>query len=229
MAAILEIIGLPLDESPKLDPGLTARLASSDLVIGESRLLTERRCQTAGVKPEVPIFYLDNIQEKDRKELEAALQRLSSGQRAVLFSDMGMPMLFDPGREVLTAARRLGMEIRSVPGATSWGTACALSGWEPPFLIVGFPPRETGERSEFFKKLAGQSAGHLLLMDTPYRFTKLLDECRIAFGSQRTAFLGWEIGLEGEALLWGTLPEIQASCGKRGLVKGEFILLLKSV
>lgn len=228
MAKTLMILGLPLQESPKLPPALSAHLKSADLIIGESRRLTDQRLQAAEVPNTTPAFYLDNLGGKEKTELEKALRNLKDRQKAVLFSDMGMPILFDPGADVLEMARKLGFQIKSEAGPTSWGTASALSGFSPPFLLVGFPPQKTEARVEFFRGLSA-ATGHLILMDTPYRFTKLLEECETAFGQRRQAFLGWEIGLAAENLIWGTLPEIQAECRRRGLVKGEFILVVKSV
>ncbi|NBT59449.1 hypothetical protein EBT16_11760, partial [bacterium] len=131
-----------------------------------------------------------------------------------------------PGKEVLELAREMGFAIRCVPGPTSWGTACALSGWNPPFLLVGFLSPKAEER---LRQLAGltRTSAHIVLMDTPYRFQALLKDCDKVFGSQHQAFLAWEISTAQETYLWGSLRELELRASEKNLKKGEFILLLK--
>ena len=89
---------------------------------------------------------------------EALLKIKASHGKAVLFSDTGMPLLFDPGREVLAFCREHNFKIRSIAGPTSWGAACSLSGFLEPFHIEGFPPRDQTERIKKLKELSSLSA-----------------------------------------------------------------------
>ncbi|MFM8269251.1 MAG: SAM-dependent methyltransferase [Pseudomonadota bacterium] len=196
------------------------------IIIGESRRTTERLLSKVLLRDNAKIFYLDNQPDREKKILFAELKSLcQSGGSACLFSDMGMPILFDPGKEILDSVKRLPFQIRCLPGPTSWGTACALSGWNPPFLLIGFLSPKTEERIIELGNLTRSSA-HIVLMDTPYRFQALLKDCLKVFGPEQSGFLAWEIGMPEETYLWGSLKELERWAGEKNLKKGEFILIL---
>jgi len=221
------ILGRPLQENLTPHQDFLSIISKSQLIIGESRRITERILNRLPLKEGVQLFFLDNQSPQDRKLMEKTLFQLSqeNGQ-ACLFSDMGMPILFDPGQEVLEQAKKWGMTIRCLPGPTSWGTACALSGWAPPFHLVGFVSPKNELRSQELAQFQNMPA-HLVFMETPYRFRAFLTDCSKVFGQDRQAFLAWEIGTPQELYFWGCLSDIQKSAEKQGLLKGEFILLLQ--
>ncbi len=223
----LVLAGTPLDEAAPLNRATREAAERAEVIVGESRGVMMRYLKGVADLDKKTLLCLDPPRKETTEMIEEALALLKKkGGTAVLFSDTGMPVLFDPGAEVLAYARRLGFRIRSAEGATSWGMACALSGWEPPFEVVGFPPRDTEERIRFLADHQA-SAGHLVLMDTPYRFIVLLEHATKAMGAKREAFLAWEITKPEERLLWGSLGELKSTAAKLGLEKGEFVLLIR--
>ena len=224
----LFVIGVPLDDTGHIDASSRSAVASADLIIGESAKATLRLLKQVPESLTKPRFFLDQLKPHDDQALEETLGHLSrSGGGVALFSDTGMPILFDPGKTVLERCLKLGFHIQCRPGPTSWGTAMALCGFVPPFLLLGFPPRKTDERAQLMKGLARHRA-HMVLMDTPYRFHLLLKDALEAFGKNRNAFVAWEISKPNEAYLWGTLKHLQEETGRRGFNKGEFILIVES-
>jgi len=222
---ILWIVGTPLTEEHPVSPAAAETLARVSIVVGESRGATLRYLRSPARGETRAIFFLDPPREAELHAALAALDSMAPDGEAALLADVGMPLLFDPGGPILGHCRRRGFEIRSVPGATSWGTACALSGFPPPLVVAGFPPREPAARQAFLRDLAADGRASVL-MDTPYRFGLLLDEARRAFGPRREAFLGWELGKPSERLLWGTLGAIAEETRAQGLSRGEFVLVM---
>jgi len=227
MSADFFILGMPLNEKTAPATPIVKILEPCSIIIGESRRITERLISRVNLRSDAKVFYLDNQSPHDKKALLHELWTLSKSQgMACLFSDMGMPILFDPGKELLEEVRNLSFKIRCLPGPTSWGTACALSGWSPPFLLIGFLSPKAEERLRELAELS-RASGHIVLMDTPYRFQALLKDCNQVFGSQHQGFLAWEIGMPEETYLWGSLKEIEQKAAEKNLKKGEFILLLR--
>jgi 16S rRNA (cytidine1402-2'-O)-methyltransferase len=225
--AVLTIVGTPLSESGKLSAEAFAALAACQVVIGESRKVTFRLIKEDGKNPQRKVFLLDPPRKEEWEALSAALTELAkTGGQAALLSDTGMPILFDPGAEVLELARKLRFEIRSLPAATSWGAACAISGFAPPFHIVGFLPRENADRILALHQLKDLKAA-CLFMDTPYRYRLLLKQLTEVFGTARQAFLAWEIASAAEFFTWGSLATIEKESDLRQLQKGEFILITR--
>lgn len=226
MASTLYFMGVPLSDSEVLSPSHLAILGKAALVIGESRNLTLKRMRDAANQTE-NVFFLDNMKEPDRRELQESLrQNAKADITAVLFSDTGLPALFDPGGEVVEWALKAGWKIRTASGPASWATACAASLMQPPFLIAGFPPQKTEDRKPFFESLKKASA-HVVLLETPYRYTALLSQLREILGDKAKVFLAWELAGPNERLFWGTLGELERYTKEQSLNKGEFILILE--
>jgi 16S rRNA (cytidine1402-2'-O)-methyltransferase len=224
---ILDIVGTPLDEQAPLSARASQRLREAVLLVGESRKVAMRYVSQVEGCREKPIFLLDPPRPAEMTALYEALESLSrQGGSAALFSDCGMPILFDPGAEVLQRCRKLGFRIRSNGTETSWGTACALSGFDLPFLIAGFPPREAAERMKTLSLWSRQSAA-CVLMDTPYRFRALVQHACETFSPTREAFLAWELAKETESLWWGRIGELEPVAQRNGWDKGEFVLILR--
>jgi len=225
--ATLWIVGVPLDDSLPLRPESTAIVARATYVVAEA----ERRFTTVAKRSGLTELaaktaYLDNASPRDIAEIDARLKELARQDVDVaLLSDCGMPLLFDTGMSVLGRCRSLGFTVRSVPDATSWGTAAALSGFEPPFLVLGFPPREPGDRLRFLQAQAKQPAA-LVLLDTPYRYRKLVEDAAKALGPKRAAFVGWELSRASERCLWGSIGEL-AKRSESEDSKGEFVLVIE--
>ncbi|MFM8316355.1 MAG: SAM-dependent methyltransferase, partial [Deltaproteobacteria bacterium] len=223
----LFIVGTPLSDEGMLSSEAIQCINQADLIIAESKRNGFRFLKQTERKESTPLFFLDPFREQEWKELEKQFRVLANtGGKAVLFSDTGMPLLFDPGIEVLNLAKELKFSIRSVPSATSWGSACALSGWQPPFLVLGFLSRDLSIRKSELSELKG-SKSHAVLMDTPYRFEPLLAHIAETLGPDKEVFLAWELSKPEEILLWGTVHSIQREAEKLGLKKGEFILIIR--
>lgn len=218
---------MPLHDSFTLPANTLDRLAAADLYIGESRKVALRFLSRVKDAKTKPLYLLDEAASPEEKQWRPAIKQAALENKTVaLFSDTGMPLLFDPGREVLWAAQQLQMLIRCESGPTSWGTAAALSGWLPPFFVVGFPPRETPDRQRFWNSLR-QTPWHCVLMERPYRFLSFLDECKKEFGAAREGFLAWELDAPTQRLIWGTLDRISHTARTFEKTKGEFVLVVQ--
>ena len=65
----------------------------------------------------------------------------------------------------------------------------------------------------------------IILMDTPYRLQKLLEEVGQTFGKNRRVTLGINITMENEKFLRGTISEVTKQLTQK---KAEFILIIHS-
>lgn len=227
MKATLFLIGTPLNEKASLDPLQNEALRSADIVIGESRNLTLKRHRDSGNESD-KIFFLDNLKANEEKDLFHELRELKkTGGKVALFSDHGLPVLFDPGKQILDECRRLGFDVHTVTGPASWAVACAASGYLPPFTLVGFPPQKAEARKAFFQSIK-RVKSHQVLLETPYRFKTLLAELSESADPKAEVFLAWEIATPQEWLFWGTPRQLAQLVKEKDLNKGEFVIILKA-
>lgn len=220
----LFLIGTPLDEAHPLSPEAVQVLSQASVIVGESRKVVDRYLKGHTVPAER--FFLDPFRKEEWQALTQAIEALKEDASVCLLSDVGMPILFDPGKEVLEFCQKKKFAIKTVPSATSWATACAVSGFAPPFFLHGFLERDAAQKAQELSRLKRTDA-HLVLMETPYRYRGFLKLLQETFGKPAQVFLAWNIAQKEEHYFWGTLDELEKWSMRLQLEKGEFVLILK--
>ncbi len=146
-----------------------------------------------------------------------------NGKNMALISDCGTPVFSDPGKQLLKLMAEMRIKVVPIPGASSLMTALSLCPFDmETFTFLGFLPPKTEQRSAVLQKHK-ISDSPIILMDTPYRLTKLLDEVSKTFGHQQQIFLALDLTLPSEAAYLGTVQDVAAQVQGR---KAEFILIL---
>jgi 16S rRNA (cytidine1402-2'-O)-methyltransferase len=90
------------------------------------------------------------------------------------------------------------------------------------FLFLGFLPRETSARKTILQK--NKSADiPIILMDTPYRLTKLLYEIREVMSGNKIITLACDLTLPDEHIYRGSINTILPKVENK---KAEFLLVI---
>ncbi|MGI4992936.1 SAM-dependent methyltransferase [Halobacteriovorax sp. GFR7] len=225
----LYLIATPIDEQNPLDTTALNLLKSAIEKREQSLFLIEdlkpcrRRWIRFGLDREIIedfILFNEHTQVEIENEI---ITKIQSGKNAYLMSDGGLPAFCDPGQKLVKRCHELGIRVTCTPHSNSISLAVALSGIDcANFTFAGFPPRRPEERKEFLKNLTKVNMPKVL-MDTPYRLTRLLEESVEVFGD-RLAFVGMELNGEDEELKYGKLSKLLKDIS--GLKK-EFILIIK--
>ncbi|MGZ3788529.1 MAG: SAM-dependent methyltransferase [Bacteriovorax sp.] len=226
----LTLIPTPLSEEGVLEPVAFALLKKAALTEMDSSLFAiedlkpgRRRWLHFGLPREAVesfVLYNEHTAEVVSKEL---LQELKRGKNVFLMSDGGLPAFYDPGIELVRMCHQHHIKVTSTPFCNSVVLALALSGFShKKFWFEGFLPLDSGERALVIKKLI-QAKHTSILMDTPYRLKRVLEEMREAWNGHKKLFLAMDLNSESEELLLGGPSELLSSIGD---FKREFILVL---
>lgn len=157
------------------------------------------------------------------------LTELKNGKNVFLMSDGGMPSFCDPGRELVSLCHDHKINVTSTPFYNSVILALALSGFDHrSFLFEGFLPRESEERKEYLKTIYRQNKT-AVLMDTPYRMMRLLEELAALEKSSksRRVFLATNLTTTDQKLWRGHASSLIKQLGKKE--KREFVLIIESL
>ena len=104
------------------------------------------------------------IRYDDRTEISKApeiLELLTQGKSVALVSDAGTPLISDPGYVLVREARKRGIPVISVPGASALLTALTSSGLPADkFMFLGYPPEKQSHRFKLFTQIV--SIKHLI-------------------------------------------------------------------
>lgn len=172
-----------------------------------------------------PKDLIDLNEHNENDQVGTVIQKLFEGANIALISDCGTPVFADPGHLLINQATQMGIEVVPIPGASSLMAALSVLDFKlDRFYFAGFLPREKDERKKVLSSLRSMDVP-IILMDTPYRLQKLLEEIGQTFGKNRRITLGINITMDNEKFLRGTVAEISKQLN---LKKAEFILIVHS-
>ncbi len=144
-----------------------------------------------------------------------------------LVSDSGFPCVSDPGSRVVERARREGLAVTALPGASALTAAVAGSGLSADsFVFMGFLPRRSGPRRRALREAAALGKT-LIIYESPYRVLQLLDEAGEVLGESAQAAAVRELSKIHEEWFWGGLAEVRRTLSARESLLGEFVVLMR--
>lgn len=234
MSGVLTLVPTPIDEFSPLEQtafGILKKATTEDaektIIAIEDLKPGRRRWLRWGLSREsVEEFVLYN--EHSAKDVsQTLLTELKAGKNVYLMSDGGLPAFCDPGIELVELCHKNGVKVTSTPFANSISLALAMSGFNhDKFVFEGFLPRDKKERSNAVDSILKEPRT-TIIMDTPYRLKKVLEEFNSAMKKQhrrREVFVALDLNNpEAEQLLRGLPGEI---IKKLEIFKREFIMIL---
>jgi len=162
-------------------------------------------------------------EHNEAEEAQNIAIRIAKGEHMALISDAGTPVFADPGQYLLGLLYDLKLPVSPIPGPGSLMAALSLCDFSiDRFLFAGFPPRDTQKREKFLQGYKNERIP-VVLMDTPYRMTKLLEEVLRIFSKNQEILLACDMTLTNEAIYRGRVGKILPKVKGQ---KREFILIL---
>lgn len=219
-SGILYIVATPIGNPQDITLRALEILKSADRIICEERRIgsTILRQLKIGEKPLVELN--EHNEEQQAQELAMALL---NGETMALISDCGTPAFADPGALLVQLALDYEIKIVPVPGASSLMTLLSISPAPlKEFYFAGFLPRKEDERRRRLDQLRKLRVP-VVLMDTPYRLERMLQDVQSAFGKGRMITLGLNLTLPNEKILHQPVGEIIRQLKGQ---KSEFILIV---
>jgi 16S rRNA (cytidine1402-2'-O)-methyltransferase len=154
------------------------------------------------------------------------LQMLREGRNIALVSDSGMPLISDPGYELVSACRKEGISVVPIPGPSAAIAALAASGFpSDSFFFAGFLPSRGAPRKRRLEELAGIPST-LIFYEAPHRLLNSLEDMIAVLGTRR-ACIARELTKVYEEFLQGTLPELFDNLQARPKIQGEITLIIE--
>ena len=216
----LYIVATPIGNPQDITLRAIETLRSVDAVICEERKDGSRLLKQLEIIGK-PLIELNEHNESDM--IQQVLIELMNGRSMALISDCGTPVFSDPGKQLLKLMAEMRVKVVPIPGASSLMAALSVCPFDMEnFTFLGFLPPKTEQRAAVLQKHKFSDCP-LILMDTPYRLAKLLDEVSRTFGRQQQIFLALDLTLPSEMTYLGTVQDVASQVQGR---KAEFILIL---
>jgi 16S rRNA (cytidine1402-2'-O)-methyltransferase len=220
MKGCLFIVSTPIGNYRDITLHALDVLAEVDAVIIEEYRQGSTLLKKIGIK-EKELILLNEHNEKESSLMIA--EELTQGKRYALISDCGTPVFADPGTELIRLSMENGVPVIPIPGPSSLMVAISLSPLPlEEFYFIGFLPKKKEIRKQKLNDLKKMRIP-IILMDAPYRLSRLLSEVIAAFGGACVITLAFNLTLPGEKLLHDTAEHVLREMKDQ---KGEFILIV---
>ena len=221
MSSTLYIVSTPIGNYDDISLRALSILKEVDFIICEEFKEGNKLLRYYGF--DKPLEALN--EHNEARDAEVTLERIRNGADAALISDAGTPVFADPGARLIHLALKQGIKVVPVPGASSILAALVVSDFDiNTFYYAGFLPRKKEERLQALRNLASMKTVSVI-METPYRFRPLIEDCLAAFGRDRRAIVAVDLTMQTEKVIRGKLGEIEKSF-QTNPFKAEFVLVI---
>ncbi len=200
-------------------------LAGADIVACEDTRVTAKLLNRYAISAKRKAYHEHNADH----EGPLLLQAIAEGKVVALASDAGTPLISDPGQRLVAEAKKQGLPVFPIPGASAPIAALTASGLPTDcFTFAGFLPSKKGQRITTLQSFRGQSglqAGTLMFFESPSRLTNALEDMIEVFGENREACICRELTKMHEEARRGSLAELLEHYSEHP-PKGEIVIVL---
>lgn len=217
----LYIVGMPIGNPGDLSPRAEETLRFVDFVVAEDERVTKKILQKIGAEKET-VGYLKHTREEAGPKVIA---RLLAGESCALVSDCGMPVIADPGQDLIRLCHENGVPVGTVPGPSAIITAVALSGLEiTRFSFEGFLTVNKPNRRKHLEELKNETKP-LVFYESPKKLAATLHDLFMTLGDRKAAIVN-DLTKPTENVVLTTLAEADGTYD--GLKpKGEFVIIIE--
>ncbi len=215
---MLTLIATPIGRIDEITLRSLELLKNADVVICESTKEASKLLKAHEIKAKK----YEVLDEHSTNDDVIELVKLCKEQNAVLVSDCGTPSFCDPGFQLVQACRKENIKVQSSLGASSLMGLISLSSERIyQFYFRGFIPAENVAREKEWQNLK-KNKECLILMDTPYRLKKMIDECCLHL-ADRKILLVLNLSQEDETVIEDIPSKIKQQLK---FEKAEFMILV---
>ena len=198
-------------------------LSQVDLILAEDTRTTKKLLNHYDIKTKTKSYHIYN----EHKTLNEIINLLTSENNIALVSDSGFPCISDPGFLLVREVIREGIDIESLPGASSIIPALTQSGFPTTnFIFEGFLPKKRGRKKKILK--LSRETRTVILFESPFRLIKLLNEIKDICGVEKNISISREISKIFEETIRGTVKECLMHFEKNE-PKGEFVICIQGI
>jgi 16S rRNA (cytidine1402-2'-O)-methyltransferase len=217
----LYIVATPIGNLEDMTFRAVRILQTVDLIAAEDTRHTGKLLQHFQVKTP-QLSYHDHNTNSRTPEL---LNHLQNSKAIALVTDAGMPLISDPGYELVQACIAAGITVVPIPGASAAITALSAAGLPTDkFVFEGFLPAKSQQRREHLELLKAEPRT-LIFYESPHRLRDTLQDFADVFGSDRQIVLARELTKLYEEFWRGTIFEACEHHRKKE-PQGEYTLVV---
>ena len=190
-------------------------MKNADIIAAEDTRHTRILLEHLGIQGHPVSYHEHNKKEAGPKLIEA----LKEGHSVAQVSDAGMPVISDPGADLVCLALDEGIPVVPLPAAL---VASGLDARQ--FAFIGFLPKITAKRKKLLADISRVPLT-LIFYEAPHRIKETMDVLIQSLGD-RNAVTARELTKKFETFERGTLAELRSGMNEND-PRGEYVILVE--
>lgn len=220
--AHLYLVGTPIGNLEDMTFRAIRTLQEVDIIACEDTRVTKKLCHHFNIETPLKSYHEHNKAQMT----EALITIMEEGRDIALVSDAGLPLISDPGYELVVRAREVGIHVVPIPGANAGLTALMASGLPSfTYTFLGFLPRKAREKLELLQVRMFQEST-LVLYESPFRVKDTLQTIAEVDPNRRVT-LGRELTKKFEQIETASVKDLVDRLDDTIPLKGEFVVLIE--
>ena len=218
----LYVVATPIGNLEDITLRAVKVLKEADLIACEDTRRTRKLLSHLGIEGKRLVPYHEH---NEREQSERLISLLKEGSSVALVSDAGTPCISDPGYRLVNLARKEGIPVFPVPGASAVVAALSASGFPTDrFFFGGFLPRKEKALKEELKEAFSRPYTSVYY-ESPHRLERTLKLISELFPDREVGVYR-EITKLNEEFLRGKAEDLLSYLSSEGKLKGEIVLLV---
>lgn len=209
-------VGTPIGNLKDFSQNQIETLNAVDIILCEDTRTSKVLLDKFNIQKKLMSFHKFNYIEMTPK----VINLLNEGNNIALISDAGLPVISDPGKELIPSLISEDIKYTVIGGVSAFSNAFILSGFDYPFTFIGFLPNKNAEKDKLILEfrnvkstLIFYSSVHDIQKDINFLYKSLGDR-KICVARELTKLY--------EEITFSTLKE-----GYNGILKGEFVIVVE--
>ncbi|EJY3792860.1 16S rRNA (cytidine(1402)-2'-O)-methyltransferase [Staphylococcus pseudintermedius] len=218
----LYLVGTPIGNLEDMTFRAIYTLQHVDLIACEDTRVTKKLCHHFEITTPLKSYHDHNKEQ----ETETLIDMLVARKTIALVSDAGLPLISDPGYELVVRAREQGVTVVPIPGPNAGLTALMASGLPSfTYTFLGFLPRKSRDKTALLETRMYQDST-LLLYESPHRVKDTL-EVIAQIDAERTVTLGRELTKKFEQITTAPVTSLLEQLETDIPLRGEFVVIIE--
>ena len=219
----LYIVGTPIGNLDDITIRAINTLKNVDVILAEDTRQTLKLLNHFDISKHMISYHRHNEDEKIQKVVEF----LDNGKDLALVSDAGMPIISDPGQNLVKYLVENKYKIEVIPGVTALITALVKSGIDSTrFSFEGFLSVNKKQRKERLKGLEKETRT-MVFYEAPHKILSTLKDMYEYFDNRRIC-IARELTKLHEDFRYTNLEDAIQNIEMNG-IKGEIVLIIQGM
>lgn len=218
----LYITGTPLGNLNDMTYRAVETLKSADVILCEDTRTTRKLTNHFEITTPLRAYHdFNKFETEDR-----IIEEMHEGKVFALVTDAGMPVVSDPGYELVRRMQKESLGLTVVPGASAFTLALVLSGISSfEFTFFGFLPKSQAKRKEKLKEIMFHSHTSVVY-ESPHKLKETIKQMS-EVSPDREMSISRELTKKFEQNVRGRADELLNMLGDEIPLKGEFVIVIE--